>query len=233
MAEVDGISEHISALARLALDEVPLPDLLFRVAQLATRLVARCDMASITTVTDDGPATVALAGLVLTTLDDAQYDAGDGPCLTAHRTGDPVRYDDGDPIRWPAFESAAKGSGVKTSLSIPLVTGDDRFGSLNMYSTSRRAFDDRAHALSTALAEQASATVHNAQLYWTTRALVDQLQEALSSRAMIDQAKGIVMARHLLNADAAFDILRVQSQRENRKLRDIAQALVDEVSESK
>jgi len=41
---------------------------------------------------------------------------------------------------------------------------------------------------------------------------------------VIEQAKGILMARA---ADDAFDIFRQASQRENLKLRDIAQRIVE------
>jgi AmiR/NasT family two-component response regulator len=57
--------------------------------------------------------------------------------------------------------------------------------------------------------------------------MTQQLQEALTSRAVIDQAKGMVMARNGVSADEAFTVLRTTSQRENRKLRDLAQEMVD------
>jgi AmiR/NasT family two-component response regulator len=50
----------------------------------------------------------------------------------------------------------------------------------------------------------------------------------MQSRAVIEQAKGILMARAAhLSADEAFDLLRKASQRENVKLREIAQRIVD------
>jgi AmiR/NasT family two-component response regulator len=76
-------------------------------------------------------------------------------------------------------------------------------------------------------AEQASVALANAQLYDSAYRLTQQLQEALTSRAVIDQAKGLLMGQHRVGADEAFNILRTASQRDNRKLRDIAQELVD------
>jgi hypothetical protein len=61
------------------------------------------------------------------------------------------------------------------------------------------------------------------------QALVAQLETALSTRAPIEQAKGILMGAERCSADQAFDMLRRASQRENRKLRDVAQDLVDRV----
>ena len=53
------------------------------------------------------------------------------------------------------------------------------------------------------------------------------LQGAFGRRAMIEQAKGILMARHSINGNAAFERLRDHSQHNGRKLSDIASAVVD------
>ena len=53
------------------------------------------------------------------------------------------------------------------------------------------------------------------------------LQGAFGRRAQIEQAKGILMARHAIDADEAFKRLRDHSQHNGRKLSDIAAAIVD------
>jgi AmiR/NasT family two-component response regulator len=53
------------------------------------------------------------------------------------------------------------------------------------------------------------------------------LQTAFGRRAVIEQAKGILMASHSCDSDAAFAMLRENSQHTGRKLVDIAQAVVD------
>jgi AmiR/NasT family two-component response regulator len=53
------------------------------------------------------------------------------------------------------------------------------------------------------------------------------LRASLESRPVIDQAKGILMAQHGCSPDEAFGLLRAASQRDNRKVRDLAQAIVD------
>jgi AmiR/NasT family two-component response regulator len=52
------------------------------------------------------------------------------------------------------------------------------------------------------------------------------LQGAFGRRAAIEQAKGILMARHAVNADKAFEMLRGHSQHNGQKLIDVAQAIV-------
>jgi response regulator NasT len=53
------------------------------------------------------------------------------------------------------------------------------------------------------------------------------LQGAFGRRAVIEQAKGILMARHSVDADAAFERLRVHSQVNGRRLSDVAAAVVE------
>jgi response regulator NasT len=53
------------------------------------------------------------------------------------------------------------------------------------------------------------------------------LQGAFSRRATIERAKGILMERHAIDEAAAFAMLRDQSRVNNRKLIDLATAVVD------
>ena len=51
------------------------------------------------------------------------------------------------------------------------------------------------------------------------------LQGAFGRRAIIEQAKGILMARNGIDADAAFALLKSHSQQSGQKLNEVAQAL--------
>jgi AmiR/NasT family two-component response regulator len=53
------------------------------------------------------------------------------------------------------------------------------------------------------------------------------LQGAFGRRARIEQAKGILMARHAIDEDEAFERLRKHSQQNGRKLIDVAGAVVE------
>jgi response regulator NasT len=55
---------------------------------------------------------------------------------------------------------------------------------------------------------------------------VTSLREALETRKLVERAKGILMRRLDLTEEEAFRRLQRRSQDENRKLRDIAQAIV-------
>jgi response regulator NasT len=53
------------------------------------------------------------------------------------------------------------------------------------------------------------------------------LQGAFGRRAVIEQAKGILMARHAIDADRAFELLRSHSQRNGHKVASVATAVVE------
>jgi AmiR/NasT family two-component response regulator len=53
------------------------------------------------------------------------------------------------------------------------------------------------------------------------------LQGAFGRRALTERAKGILMERHGIDEASAFEMLREQSRVDNRKLIDLATAVVD------
>jgi AmiR/NasT family two-component response regulator len=53
------------------------------------------------------------------------------------------------------------------------------------------------------------------------------LQGAFGRRSVIEQAKGILMARHVVDSDTAFGMLRDHSQHNGRKVADVAAAIIE------
>ena len=53
------------------------------------------------------------------------------------------------------------------------------------------------------------------------------LEGAFGRRALTERAKGILMERHSIDEEAAFNMLRERSRHQNRKLIDIVQAILD------
>ena len=122
-------------------------------------------------------------------------------------------------------------AGAGSSLSIGLPIEDQVIGALNVYAEKVYAFDDDAIVLAQTFAGYAAVALANAHLYDTTATLAQQMQAAMESRAVIEQAKGIIMGERRCTADEAFAILTKVSQDSNRKLRDVAAALVARAQE--
>lgn len=160
--------------------------------------------------------------------DRLQYELDEGPCLSAWAQRTVIRVDDtGTDQRWPRWCAAAHGLGMHSALSAPLVAGDTAPGAIKVYGAQPASFDDRSSQLLTKFAAQAAILMVNVQSFENAGRLSEALKEALHSRDVIATAKGILMAGQGVDEDAAFGILVSASQRENQKLRDVAQRLVE------
>jgi hypothetical protein len=118
-----GLAMVFAEIARHLYDAVSLDDVLTRIAGASVSAVPGCEMASITVQDDDGTfRTVAFTHRAATVVDDAQYAAGQGPCLTAAvADGEAVVYSPSYPDpRWPALGAGPAEAGVHSSVSYSL-----------------------------------------------------------------------------------------------------------------
>jgi len=182
------------------------------------------DMAGLTVNDERGtPATVVYTDSMVPEIDQAQYEADRGPCLSAFREGHTVLIADvTTETRFPEFTDVARQHGIRTTFSVPLVVGGRGIGALNFYATVPETFDDEAVEVCTYVGRQAAIIA----AYFDKAEQAQHLQQAMVSRAVIEQAKGVIMASVGCTSEEAFDLLRQQSQTENRKLRDIAEEIV-------
>ncbi|MFG1921916.1 GAF and ANTAR domain-containing protein [Cryptosporangium sp. NPDC048952] len=217
----------MAELSRIVLADTPLDQVLLRVAEVARDAVPRVSGVSVTLLVNDRPTTAAFTADLARELDERQYRQGHGPCLDAARGGETLIVDDmrSEP-RWPVYAPQAAERGVFSSISSPLPVQEHVVGALNMYSSEKGAFDDEAAGVAALVADYAAVAVANAHLYATTSELAEGMRSAMESRAVIEQAKGILIAEHKCSAEEAFAQLTTVSQHTNRKLRDVAAAVV-------
>ncbi len=224
----DSLALRMTELGGLLLSEETLETTLQRVADLAAQVIDGCDACSVTIRSGDGFITAASTSSTARTVDEDQYRVDDGPCLDAIRSRRTNRVDEVTAeARWPDFCRLAEQHGIASFLAAPLEVRDHVIGALNLYSRLPRGFDKLDEAMISLFAGQAGAALANAQVYRSASTLNAQLQEAMEHRAVIEQAKGSLMTEYRCSADAAFQRLTEMSQRTNRKLREIAQAVVD------
>jgi hypothetical protein len=110
---------------------------------------------------------------------------------------------------------------------VPLaIDAEDVTGALNIYARRPNAFDEDSRTAATRFAPYAAVAASNLHTYHAARNEITNLQAALETRGIIDQAKGILMDRHKLTANQAFQVLAQMSMKTNRKLRTVADDLV-------
>jgi GAF domain-containing protein len=220
-------TDAIARLAQFVLGESTLDSVLESVVDIAKQALPGPPEISITLVNGQ-PLTMAASGQLAVDVDERQYETGYGPCLDAVRLGEVVVVSDlTQETRWPDYVPRALEAGVAASVSIPIPIEDRHIGAMNIYTRQTNVFDDDAIETARTIAGFAAVALVNADRYQKTETLAKQLEAALQSRAVIDQAKGILIARDHCTADEAFDTLVTLSQHSNRKLRDVAAALVE------
>ena len=227
-SEEEDLATSLAALSRLSSARLGLEELLTRVATFAVKAVPGADGAGLTLLEHDRADTIVKTASFVREVDDIQYGIGEGPCISAARTGETMRSGSlgGDP-RWPRFGPRVGRLGVHSVLSLPLRTVDAVVGAMNIYAYAKDAFDERAEGLGELFAVPAAIAVQNAQILAQTQRLASYLQAALTNRAVIDQAIGIVMSRSGITAEQAFDRLRTISQRDHVKVAEVAAGVVE------
>lgn len=223
-------ADVLAELATIVLAEETLDSVLSKVIELAKRVIVAADEVSLTLVRKGRAETAAYTGIRAMQADERQYGLDGGPCLDAGRGGEILMIDDmRTEDRWPDYAPQAVRIGILSSLSVPLPIQEDLIGALNVYSESPRAFGEDDVRAGQTFAAYAAVAVANADSFASTAEMAENLRIAMASRAVIEQAKGILMARGGISPDQAFEMLVRASQRENRKLREVATDLVERV----
>ncbi|SER72365.1 GAF domain-containing protein [Lentzea xinjiangensis] len=224
----DELAAVSARMSGLLLSRETVGTALSLVTSLAGEALPGTAGAGVTLLDEQGRrATAAATDPIVDHLDGLQYELGEGPCLHAWERRHVVRIDDvaGDE-RWPRWIAAARKSEMRSALSAPMVAGGDALGAIKVYGRRPGVFGEREEYLLTMFAAQSAILVANMRSFENARRLSEALTDALRGRDVINMAKGIVMAREHVDEGTAFAVLARRSHEENKKLRDLAGALV-------
>lgn len=213
--------------SKFLLSEASLEELLRQVVGLARRTVEGADSVTVSLNRGEGYETPSATDDLGLELDLTQYKLDEGPCVQALRTHQLVSFQVNQRDPFPRFAEAAASKFVSAVMSTPLHAAGKGIGALNMYSGTLDVYPEDQVETTRLFAAHAGVILANGLAYNSSITLNARLQEALLSRDVIGQAKGLIMIRESCDGEEAFGRLRVMSQRENRKLRTVAQELVE------
>lgn len=231
-APTTGLAMAFAEIARYLYEADNFEDVLTRIVETAVSAVSGCDMASITVREGvETFRTMASTHSAAIAVDEAQYQAHEGPCLDAVEA-DVVHVPSFPDPRWPALASRPVDSGAQAVVSYRLtalgpIAEDSVARSLNAYAGTPQAFGDEAQEIGLILAAHGTVAMRAVREREAFEQFGQRLQKALLSRDVIGQAKGILMERLRITPEDAFDALRRSSQQLNVKLREIAQKLAE------
>jgi hypothetical protein len=220
------VAESLAELTRELRDEPP-EVALSRLLERASGEILGVQWGSVTVVRRGKPKTIAATDDKAIAIDEAQYAHGSGPCVDAVLDDAVYVSDDlASEDRWgdlgPRLE---REFGVRSMLAhrLHLLNESEAIAGLNFASDQPGAFSDEDVHRGMVLASHCALLVTSA----LAESRATHLLRALQSNREIGVAVGVLMARYGLTREQAFDLLRIGSQRSNRKLAELAAEVAD------
>ncbi len=145
----------------------------------------------------------------------------------------PVIIDDveRDP-RWQALNRKLAEHGVRSTLGVPLEITGDASAALNFFATRPGVFTADVYDKAVGFAAAAHNTLNLSVRINNAQSRAEDLEAAMQSRTAINLACGVIMAQNRCSQEEAMAILTKVSSNRNRKLRDVASELIEQLSGS-
>lgn len=208
----------------------------FDVVDLLTFLVDRCvEVLDVTTaglilVVDGDLRLMASSSEAMKTLEIFELQADEGPCLDCYRAGSPIVNLDLASAearqRWPRFCPEALEAGFRSAHAVPMRLRGANVGALNMFRNGAGGLAADDVVAAQAFADIATIAILQNRAAVQAQILTEQLNRALTSRIVIEQAKGVLAERSSVEMEEAFARLRRYARNNNRRLVEIAEAVI-------
>ncbi|WP_461186566.1 ANTAR domain-containing protein [Arthrobacter sp. Z4-13] len=177
------------------------------------------------------PSTAAGSSQRAVELDRIEQAVGDGPCIAALRDMSPVVIDDvTTDRRWPELTRKFAEANVHSSLGVPLEISGDAKAALNFFASKPGVFTPDVHDKAEGFAVAARSTLQLSVRMGAAQNRAEDLEAAMQSRTAINLACGVIMAQNRCSQAEAMRILTKVSSNRNRKLRDVATELIEQLS---
>lgn len=114
-------------------------------------------------------------------------------------------------------------------LSVPLVSGGDVIGVINVHHREAHEHSAEEIGLLTFIGEQMGNAVARARLSEENARLMEEtleMRRELETRKLVERAKGILQRNHSLTEEEAYLRLRNESRRMRRPMRELAEAII-------
>ncbi|CUR59808.1 hypothetical protein NOCA1190105 [metagenome] len=193
------IPETLEALDELDAydDDADLHTQLTRVADRARDVAPGVVGVSVASRDHDVTFTLVATNDEIATLDAVQYLTS-GPCVDAIDLGRGVATSpEGlmNEATWREFAVASAASGVRSTLTFPVLRTGTVVATINLYGHAADTFVDKHHDLADVFGGWAPGAVANADLSFSTRVAAERAPLHLKETAVVDTATGILAAR--------------------------------------
>jgi GAF domain-containing protein len=204
VTSMEPIRETVEAVNELdpSMDEEGLLVLLTELARRGQELVPDLVGVSIARLDQGVTFTLVATSEEIAVLDAIQYLAG-GPCVDSAHTNEVTEFNGDDALdeeAWHLFTEATAAHAVRSTLTLPIVSGGRVGGTVNLYAASRQAFVGNHDELAEVFGAWAAGATTNADLSFAT------LREARKAPAQVRDQNLIAVATGLLAAELGVDV---------------------------
>jgi diguanylate cyclase (GGDEF)-like protein len=182
------LSDVLSEFARTMVTDFPIQGILDHLVKRIVEIMP-ISGAGVTLISPGSkPQFVAASNGSALRYEQLQTDLGEGPCLAAYLTGEPVSVLDlHEETRFPQFSAQALEAGLTAVFTFPLRHGDLQLGALDLYRDTPGPLSPESWSDAKTLADVASAYLLNAQ----ARAELQDASDRSSEAALHDSLTGL------------------------------------------
>ncbi len=223
-----GLLHRISSIvsSELSLDEM-LGEIIGITAQ-----VTECDACLVYLIERDSDEIVLRASQLphASALGNLRMKMGEGVTgwVAEHKSVVALSSNAGSDTRFKRFQALIEDT-YEAFLSVPLVSGGDIIGVINVHHRQERAHTPDEIALLTFVGEQMGGAISKSLLADQNARLVEEtleMKRQLETRKVVERAKGILQQRYRLTEEDAYLRLRNESRRLRRPMKDLSEAII-------
>jgi len=227
-------SSHVSLLHRISSivsSEVTLDEMLGEIIGL-TAQVTECDACLVYLIERENGEVVLRASQVphASALGNLRMKMGEGITgwVAEHKSVVALSSNASADARFKRFPALVEDT-YEAFLSVPLVSGGDVIGVINVHHRQPHRHSSEELALLTFVGEQMGGAISKSVLAEANARLLEETQEMkrqLETRKLVERAKGILQHRYGLTEEEAYLRLRNESRRLRRPMKDLAEAII-------
>ncbi len=231
---MEPVSSHVAMLHRISnivSSELSLDEMLGEIVGLTVQ-VTDCDACLVYLLDRDTDEVVLRASQVphAAALGTLRMKVGEGVTgwVAEHKSVVALSSSAAADARFKRFQGLVEDT-YEAFLSVPLVSGGDVIGVINVHHREKHNHSGEEISLLTFVGEQMGGAISKSALSETNARLKEEtleMKRQLETRKLVERAKGILQQRHSLTEEEAYLRLRNESRRLRRPMKELAEAII-------